>query len=1064
MFSKFFIDRPIFASVIAILTILAGTVTLLLLPISQYPDITPPVVKVSTSYPGASAKTVVDTVALPIEQQVNGVEDMLYMQSTSASDGTYALNVTFEVGTDLDFAQVLVQNRVSTAMAQLPPQVAQQGVVTNKVSTAILQVVSLTSPNRTYDDLYLSNYATINMVDVLKRLQGVGDVIVFGTGEYSMRIWLNPDQLQTRNITTSDVVQAIQGQNVQVASGQIGAPPAPADQSFQLTLNVLGRIAEVEEFENIVVRVEPGEGGRVTRVRDVARVELGAQTYSQFSRLDGQPSAGVAIFQLPGANALEVAGQVRAEMERLGKAFPEDLHYSIDFDTTVFTTESIHEVYKTLFEAAILVALVIFLFLQEWRATLIPAITIPVSLIGTFALMALFGITINTVSLFGLILAIGIVVDDAIVVVENVWHKMETRGMSAREASVAAMDDITAPIIAISLVLMAVFVPAAFMPGITGELYRQFAITIAASTLFSTINALTLSPALCALMLKAPTERRFFLFRAFNTGFGKVAHAQNALVVRMVKRKALVMLIFAAISGGAIWGFQALPAGFLPEEDQGYAVVGIQLPDGQSLSRMTQVADQVDRILAETPGVAHWVGIGGISLLDSSATLSNAGVAYVIYDSFEHRNEEGLSQEVILQDLRRKFAGIQDAIVFAVVPPAIQGLGVAGGFQMQLLLQDGSGDYAKLQEVAFEVIRNAGAQAGLTQLTTSFRANVPQLFADVDRVRAENLGVPVGEAFSTIQSYLGSTFVNQFNKFGRTFQVFVQADAAFRLEADSLRNLYVRNREGQMVPLGTMTDIEYTTGPALLSLYNLFPTASITGQAAPGFSSGQALSIMEQLAERTLPPGMGYAWTGMSFQEKQVGGQATLIFALSVLVVFLLLAAQYESWTNPFAVILIVPMALVGVVIAVAMRAFNNDVYTQIGVVLLIALASKNAILIIEVARSLRAKGVDIADAAVEASHERFRPILMTSFAFILGVVPLVIASGAGSASRQALGTAVFGGMIAATVFNGTFTPVFYAVFQGLSERLGRRRAKPAAAPGGPSAAATTAKAERAAE
>lgn len=1062
MFSKFFIDRPIFATVIAILTILGGIVTLLILPISQYPDITPPVVRVSTSYPGASARTVVDTVALPIEQQVNGVENMLYMQSTSASDGTYTLNVTFEVGTDLDFAQVLVQNRVSSAMAQLPPQVAQQGVVTNKVSTAILQVVSLTSPNRTYDSLYLSNYAIINLVDVLKRLQGIGDVIVFGTGEYSMRIWLNPDQLQTRNITTADVVNAIQGQNIQVASGQIGAPPAPTDQNFQLTLNVLGRIAEVEEFENIVVRVEPGEGGRITRVRDVARVELGAQTYSQFSRLDGQPSAGVAIFQLPGANALEVAEQVRAAMTDLGRAFPEDLEYSIDFDTTVFTTESIDEVYKTLFEAAILVALVIFLFLQEWRATLIPAITIPVSLIGTFALMALFGISINTVSLFGLILAIGIVVDDAIVVVENVWHKMETLGLSAREAAVAAMADITAPIVAISLVLMAVFVPAAFMPGITGELYRQFAITIAASTVFSLINALTLSPALCALMLKPPAERRFFLFRAFNAGFAKVAHAQTGLVTRMIRRKALVMLLFAGISGAAIWGFQALPAGFLPEEDQGYAVVGIQLPDAQSLSRMTQVADRVDKILAETPGVAHWVGIGGISLLDNSATLSNAGVVYVIYDSFEHRNEKGLSQEVILQDLRRKFASIQDAMVFAVVPPAIQGLGVAGGFQMQLLLQDGSGDYAKLQEVAFEVIRNASAQAGLTQLTTSFRATVPQLFADVDRVRAENLGVPVGEAFSTIQSYLGSTFVNQFNKFGRTFQVFVQADAAYRLEPDSLRKLYVRNRDGEMVPLGTMTDIEYTTGPALLSLYNLFPTASINGQAAPGFSSGQALTIMEQLAERTLPPGMGYSWTGMSYQEKQVGGQATIIFALSVLVVFLLLAAQYESWTNPFAVILVVPLALVGVVIAVATRAFNNDVYTQIGIVLLIALASKNAILIIEVARSLRAKGVDIAEAAVEASHERFRPILMTSFAFILGVVPLVMASGAGSASRQALGTAVFGGMIAATVFNGTFTPVFYAVFQGLSERLGRWRSKPGRAAGAGRGA--IAKADRAAE
>ena len=1046
MFSKFFINRPIFATVIAVLTVLAGVVTMVGLPISQYPDITPPVVQVTTTYPGASARTVVDTVALPIEQQVNGVENMLYMQSTSASDGTYKLQVTFAVGTDLDFAQVLVQNRVSSALAQLPPQVAQQGVVTKKVSTSILQVVSLTSPGDTFDALYLSNYATINLVDVLKRLNGVGDVVVFGTGQYSMRIWLDPNQLSTRNITTTDVVQAIQGQNIQVASGQLGAPPAPSDTNFQLTLNVLGRLDQASEFENIIVKIEPGQGGQITRVKDVARVELGAQTYSQFSRLDGKPSAGVAIYQTPGANALFVASEVRQAMEELSAAFPQDLAYSIDFDTTIFTTESIHEVYKTLAEAAILVFLVIFLFLQEWRATLIPAITIPVSLIGTFALMALFGITINTISLFGLVLAIGIVVDDAIVVVENVWHNMETKGLNAHEAAIKAMDEISGPIVAITLVLMAVFVPAAFMPGITGELYRQFAITIASSTFFSALNALTLSPALCALMLKPPEERRFFLFRWFNKGFGKVAGAQHGLVTRMVRRKGLVLLLFAGISAAAVWGFGTLPTGFLPEEDQGYAVVGIQLPDSQSLERTTAVVAAVDEVLADTPGIANRVAIGGISLLDNSATLSNAAVIYAIYDSFEARNEAGLTQASILQDLRGRLAAIQEALVFVVVPPAIQGLGVSGGFQMQLLLKDGSGDYAKLQEVAVELIRNGSAQSGLTGLSTSFRANVPQLFADVDRIKAENLGVPVGDVFSTIQSFLGSTFVNQITKFGRTFQVYVQADSAFRLEPDALRQLYVRNREQQMVPLGTVTEIDFTTGPALLSLYNLFPTAAINGRAAPGYSSGQALGLMEQMAERTLPPGMGYSWTGMSYQEKQVGGQATIIFALSLLIVFLLLAAQYESWTNPLAVILIVPLALLGVVIAVATRSFDNNVYTQIGVVLLIALATKNAILIVEVAREMRAKGEDIGEAAIEAARLRFRPILMTSFAFILGVVPLVIASGAGSASRQALGTAVFGGMIAATVFNGTFTPVFYAMLQGLSERLGRRR-RPVEAP-----------------
>ncbi|MBL8660004.1 MAG: multidrug efflux RND transporter permease subunit [Rhodospirillales bacterium] len=1063
MFSKFFINRPIFATVIAVLTVLAGVVTVLTLPISQYPNITPPVVQVTTTYPGASARTVVDTVALPIEQQVNGVENMLYMQSTSASDGTYKLQVTFAVGTDLDFAQVLVQNRVASAMAQLPPQVAQQGVVTKKVSTAILQVVSLISPNATFDSLYLSNYATINMVDVLKRLNGVGDVNVFGAGQYSMRIWLNPDQLKTRNITTTDVVNAVQGQNNQVASGQLGAPPAPNDQDFQLTLNVQGRLDEAREFENIIVKIEPGEGGRITRVKDVARVELGAQTYSQLSRFDGRPSAGVAIYQLPGANALDVADEVRGAVSELSQNFPEDLAYNIAFDTTVFTRDSIAEVYKTLFEAAILVFLVIFLFLQEWRATLIPAITIPVSLVGTFSLMALFGISINTVSLFGLVLAIGIVVDDAIVVVENVWHNMETHGLGAHDAAIRAMEEISAPIVAITLVLMAVFVPAALMPGITGQLYRQFAITIAASTFFSAVNALTLSPALCALLLKPPQERRFFIFRWFNAAFAKLAHGQHALVSRMIGRKALVMVLFVAISAVAVWGFRTLPGGFLPEEDQGYAVVGVQLPDGQSLQRTQQVVEQVDDILAHTPGVAHRVAIGGISLLDNSATLANAAVFYVIFSSFHDRNEAGLSQNVILNKLRQDFAGIQDALIFAVVPPAIQGLGVSGGFQMQLLLKGGSGDYAKLQEVAQELIRNGNSQSGLTGLSTSFRATVPQLFADVNRVKAETLDVPVGDVFQTIQSYLGSTFVNQFNKFGRTFQVYVQAESAYRLEPDDLSELYVRNRSGQMVPLGTMTDIDYTTGPALLSLFNLYPTATINGRAAPGYSSGQALTIMEQMAQRSLPPDMGFAWSGMSYQEKQVGGQSTVIFGLSLLVVFLLLAAQYESWTNPLAVILIIPLSLLGVVIAVAARSFDNNIYTQIGIVLLIALASKNAILIVEVARELRAAGTEIGEAAMEASRVRFRPILMTSFAFILGVVPLVIASGAGAASRQALGTAVFGGMIAATVFNGTFTPVFYAAFQGLSEWLARRRrtGTPGAEAGGRETASAGAAGER---
>jgi HAE1 family hydrophobic/amphiphilic exporter-1 len=1050
--SRFFINRPIFATVIALLTLLAGAVAMLQLPISQYPDITPPVVQVTTTYPGAGAKTVVDTVALPIEQQVNGVENMLYMQSMSAGDGTYKLQVTFEVGTDLDFAQVLVQNRVATALASLPEEVSRQGVTTKKVSTAILLVISLTSPDDRFDSLFLSNYATISLKDELARLKGVGDVTIFGIGQYSMRIWLDPEQLKTRNITTEDVVQAISGQNIQVAGGQLGAPPAPETQNFQYTLNVLGRLDEVEQFADIIVKLEPGEGGRITRVKDVARVELGAQTYSQFSQLDGKPSAGIAIYQLPGANALDVADHVYKAMERLSKTFPAGLIYSIDFDTTRFTTESIKGVYHTLFEAAVLVILVIFLFLQEWRATLIPLITIPVSLIGTFSLMALFGISINMVSLFGLVLAIGIVVDDAIVVVENVWHQMEKGVTNAKEATIKAMDEISGPIIGITLVLMAVFVPSAFMPGITGQLYQQFAITIAASTFFSAVNALTLSPALCALILRPPQPRNFVVFRYFNRGFDWIAGRQNGLVRRLVSRRMLIMGVFFALTIITFLGFGRLPTGFLPEEDQGYVIVGIQLPDAASIERTKAVINKVDAILAETPGVAHRLVIGGISLLDNSVSLANAAVMYAIFESFEERAKSHRTQEVILADLRKSLSQVMEAVVFPVVPPAIQGLGVSGGFQMQVQLKGGSTDLSKLQATAGELVANGNAQSKLAGLTTSFRATVPQLFVDVDRIKAESLNVAVGDVFATIQAYLGSSYVNQFNKFNRTFQVYVQADSRYRLEPEDIRDLYVRSRDGKAVPIGTMTKVAYVSGPSVLSLYNLYPSAAVNGRSAPGVSSGDALALMEEMAARTLPPDMGFEWTGMSFQEKKVGGQAIVIFGLSVLIVFLVLAAQYESWTNPAAVVLVVPLALLGVVVATMARAFDNNVYTQIGIVLLIALASKNAILIVEFARELCAKGKSVEEAAIEAAHLRFRPILMTSFAFILGVVPLVIASGAGAASRQVLGTAVFGGMIAATLFNGLFVPVFYAVFQGFSERRTRQQAKraPAPAPAGP--------------
>ncbi len=1032
MFSRFFIERPIFANVIAIVTILIGAVALFQLPVAQYPEITPPTVQVTTSYPGASAKIVADTIALPIEQQVNGVENMLYMQSTSSSDGSYKLIVTFEVGTDLDFAQVLVQNRVAIAMASLPPEVQQQGVTTKKVSTAILQVITLTSPDNRYDSLYMTNYALINLRDIIARLPGVGDVVIFGIGSYSMRIWLDPHALQTLNLTASDVISAVQGQNLQVAAGQIGSPPAPSSQSFQYTVNVRGRLDEVEEFENIIVKGESGEGGRLVRVKDVARVELGAQTYSQYCENSGKPSAGIAIYQLPGANALAVAKEIRKTMENLSRSFPAGLDYSIPFDTTLFVNASINEVYETLYEAALLVLFVIMVFLQDWRAMLVPATTVPVTIIGAFIAMAAFGFTVNIVTLFALILAIGIVVDDAIVIVEGAAHGIE-QGLSPKDAAIKAMSELTGPILGITLVLMSVFLPAAFIPGVTGQLYRQFALVIAATAFISAVNALTLKPTQCALYLKPRKGRLNIFYRAFNYVYDRCENGYAALVGWMVRRSAWMMILFLALIVFTGWSFMRLPTGFLPTEDQGYVIVGVQLPNAASLERTKAVTDQLNQIFRDTPGIADWITIGGISLIDNSATLPNAAAIYVVLEDWEKRGPD-LNLKNIYVNLTRQLQRVEGAIAFVVLPPAIQGLGVSGGFQMQIQLKGGSFDFARLGQIVREMIRDGGTQTGLRGLTTSFSPDVPQIDAEVDRTKAETLEVPVNNVFSTLQAYLGSYYVNQFNKFGRTFQVYVQADSKYRLKPDDIERLYTRNKSGEMVPIGTLTNISYAEGPAIISLYNLFPTAPINGSSAAGFSSGEALKIMEHMAAEKLPADVGYEWTGMSYQEKLVGNQAVFVFALSVLLVFLVLSAQYESWTNPAAVILVVPLALLGTVLALALRGFDNNVYTQIGIVLLIALASKNAILIVEYAREQRTAGRPLIDAAVEASRRRFRPILMTSFAFILGVVPLALATGAGAASRQALGTAVIGGMLASTLLAVLFVPVFYVVMQRFSE------------------------------
>jgi hydrophobic/amphiphilic exporter-1 (mainly G- bacteria), HAE1 family len=1033
--SRFFIERPIFSSVISIIILIAGAVSQLGLPIAKFPDITPPTVQVTCYYPGANAKVVAETVAAPIEQEVNGVEDMLYMSSTSADDGSYVLNVTFEIGTDMDMATVLVQNRVSIAEPKLPEDVRRQGVTTKKQSTAILQFIVLSATDPRLDDLFLSNYALINIKDELARIKGVGAVNLFGAEEYSMRVWLDPAKLKARQLTTEDVVNAIREQNVQVAAGRIGEPPAPQDVALQLVVNTQGRLLEVSQFEDLILKA--GTEGRITRVRDVARVERGAKNYNRSSKLNGQPCASLAVYQLPGANALEVAEQLKATMKRLSGNFPQGMEYSIPFDTTMFVDASIHEVYKTLGEAVVLVILVIFLFLQDWRATLIPCAAIPVSLIGTFAFMSAMDFSINMLTLFGLVLAIGIVVDDAIVVVENTATKME-HGLAPKEAAIAAMEEIFGPVIAITLVLLAVFVPTAFMGGITGQLYRQFALTISASVGISALCALTLSPALCAMLLRPAPEHRNAFFRGFNTVFDKIGGGFDTVTGITTRRLAMVILIFAALVTFTGWGFMRLPTGFLPLEDQGYAFLNLQLPDGAALSRTQKVLDRLDAIVAEAPGVANRVLISGFSIL-TGVSGSNNGFMAIVYKPWDERVSPEESQAAIIGHLRREFAKVRDGFAVVFPPPAIDGLGNASGFQLQL--QDrGNLGLDQLQAVAQDMVTAGNAQTSLQALNTTFRASVPQLFVDIDRTKVKSLGVPLSTVFNTLQAYLGSTYVNDFNQFGRTYQVRVQADHQYRMSPEAIKSLDVRNASGDMLPMGTFVKIEDTLGPQMVQRYNMYTTAQINGEPAPGFSSGQAMSLVEQMASEELPTSMGYEWTAMSFQEKLVGSEQYLIFALAIVLVFLVLAAQYESWTSPAAVIAVVPLAALGVVIALVMRGADNNIYTQVGVVLLIALASKNAILIVEFAIELRNHGKSIVDAARVSAKLRFRAIVMTSIASILGFIPLLTSTGAGAASRQAVGNAVVGGMITATIFSLLFVPAFFVMFRSISEWGAKKR------------------------
>ena len=1031
MFVNFFIDRPIFAGVISIVISLAGAVCIMLLPIAQFPQITPPTVQVNATYTGASAEVVEQTVTTPIEEQINGVEGMTYMSSISSSDGTSNITVTFEVGYDLDIAAVDVQNRVTMAQPQVPDDVRKYGITTKKQSPDFVLIISLYSTNGDYDDLFLSNYASINIVDTLKRLPGVGDVQIFGEKKYAMRLWLNPNKLTSMKMTAMDVIQAVQEQNVQVAAGKIGDSPSPPGQTFTYTINALGRLSTPEQFGDIIIRTRTD--GSVVRVKDVGRVELGAENYGWYAHLNGGKAACIGVFQLPGANALQVAKEVYANMERLSERFPEGLKYAVSYDTTLFVKASIKEVLITLIEAMLLVFLVVYVFLQNWRATLIPAIAIPVSLVGTFAVLKAFGFSINTLTLFGLVLAIGIVVDDAIVVVENASRCIDEKGMGAKEATKTAMGEVTGPIIATTLVLMSVFVPVAFMPGITGQLYRQFALTIAFSVGISAINALTLSPALCAALLRPTPKRQVWFFRKFNQVFNWSRNQYLKGVRWFIKAWVLVLLVFAGLVFATYYMFQLVPTGFVPSEDQGYFMVMIQAPEGASLDRTEKVCDQVEKVLDKMAGVNSVVMIGGYNLLNSANDTASA-TAFVMLDPWDDRKTPQLSLNGIMGTFMGEVQGINEAVIIPFPPPPIQGLSTTGGFEFELQDLTG-GSLVELRAMAEKLMGAARENPVLTPLSTTFEVNYPQYYIELDRTKAKSLKVAISDVFNTLQTFLGSMYVNDFNKYGRVYRVFLQAEKDYRAKKEDISKLYVRAGDGSMVPLSAIVKVKQVRGVQNVKHYNLFRTISIYGGNAPGYSSGEAIQAMDDISAKLLTSEYGYDWTATAYQEIKAGGMAPYIFTLALVFAFLFLAAQYESWVMPLMVMLAVPLAILGALVAQHLRGIANDVYCQIGLVMLIGLASKNAILIVEFARELREQGMSIVEAAVNASKERLRPILMTAFAFILGVFPMVVATGAGAASRHSLGTAVFGGMLASTFLSLVLVPVLYVVLERLRER-----------------------------
>jgi HAE1 family hydrophobic/amphiphilic exporter-1 len=1033
--SHFFIDRPIFASVIAVILTLVGAISFRALPISEYPEIAPPTVVVKASFAGASAEVIAQTVAAPIEQEINGVDNMIYLVSQSTGDGQLSISVVFKPGTNIDEAQVLVQNRVSVALPRLPDEVQRIGVTVRKSSPDLLLVIHLISPDGTLDQQYISNYATINIKDVITRIDGVGDTQVFGSRDYSMRVWLDPAKVQARGLTADDIVAALRANNVQVAAGAINQPPAKSPGAFEVAVQTLGRLSSPEQFSNIIVATD--DDGRVTRVRDIGRVELGSQDYTVNAYLNNQVATALGIFQRPGSNALATATNVLQTMAELSKSFPAGLSYRVAYNTTEFIQQSVNEVIKTLFEAIVLVVIVIVLFLQTWRAAIIPIVAIPVSLVGTFFVMAAFGFSLNNLTLFGLVLAIGIVVDDAIVVVENVERYLR-QGLSPRDAAHKTMDEVGGALLAIGLVLCAVFIPTAFITGISGAFYRQFALTITASTVISVMISLTLSPALAALFLRPRDvdERRGFwrivtrpinvFFAGFNKGFEKLASAYAGLTRRTLRVLAVMLVLYGGFIGLTYFEFSRTPSGFIPPLDRGYFITVITLPPGSSLDRTDRVVRQAADILLSRPGVANAVTFAGFD----GATFTNApnsGVIFVTLKPFEERSKAKLGTASILSDLRGQMQALREASILVIPPPSVPGIGTGGGFKMYVQDRAGRGPRALEQAVA-SITGPANRTPGLVQVFTLFNTSTPQIYADIDRTKAEMLGVPITRFFDTLSTFMGSTFVNEFNILGRTFRVIAQADNPFRLSLRDVENLRTRSTSNNMVPLGAVATFNEITGPYRAPRYNLFPAAEVQGATLPGFSTGQAIAAMEKIAAANLPSGFGFEWTEIAFQEKAAGNTATVAFSLAVVFVFLLLAAQYESVLLPLAVILIVPMCLFAAVSGVLLRGMDNNILTQIGFVVLIGLAAKNAILIVEFAKQAEEQGASRWDAAVQAARTRLRPILMTSFAFVLGVVPLLLATGAGAEMRQALGTAVFFGMLGVTMFGLLFTPVFYVL------------------------------------